>query len=124
MRRPARKKVPLSSVRIATRNQNGLCFCGCGEPVANTLITIDHEPALSMRDINDDGTDYRPPQADPGYLRIYLRGHDKNKTFGSGGTRRITTRDGDIGRNAHNKSMKQKHDAHRAIMRAKHGVEQ
>lgn len=121
MRRPARKRIPLRVLRIADRRQDGKCACGCGMELEDQIVNNDHRPPLCDRAINADGTDYIPPQLDPAYIEILIKGHHDTRTFGSGGTRRITTRDGDIGRNAHNKSMKQKHDAHKAILRAKHG---
>lgn len=118
--RPARKKVPKRIVHIASLNQGGFCACGCDEMIGGP-ITIDHDPPLGERKINADGTDYEPGQLDPNYLRIFIREHDRRKTYGSGGTTRVETRSGDIGRMAHGKRTKQKHEQHLAAMRAKHG---
>lgn len=121
MNRPARQKVPMRNVRIACIRQKFVCKCGCEGGLGAADVTIDHNPPLIEREVNEDRTDYIPAQADPAYLDIYLRGHDRNKTFGSGGTQRITTRDGDIGRLHHNRRAKAKHESHVAIMKAKHG---
>lgn len=122
MRRPARKPIPLRVLRICERRQGGKCACGCGMQLEDQTVNNDHRPPLIEREVNADGTDYIPPQHDPAYIEILIKGHHDTRTFGSGGTRRIETRSGDIGRHAHNKSMKQKHDAHVAIMKAKQGV--
>lgn len=124
MRRPARKKVPKRKVVIAALNQGYKCACGCGESVNDAYpeITVDHDPPLGEREINEDRSDYIPGQHDPKHLRIFIRGHDGRKTYGSGGTVRIETRSGDIGRMAHGKRTKQKHEQHLAAMKAKHGV--
>ncbi|MCI0366685.1 MAG: hypothetical protein L0219_22710 [Phycisphaerales bacterium] len=107
MRRPARKPVPKRIARIAMKAQGFCCACGCGQfigmltyaEVPHAALTIDHEPALGFRPINDDGSDYVPPQHDPSALRIYIRGH----------------------KIAHIERTRAKHETHEAIMRAKAG---
>ena len=122
MTRPARRKVPRRIARVAMFAQSFGCACGCGLMIPGwTEITIDHEPALALRKVNEDRTDYIPSQLDPAYLRIYIRGHDNNKTFGSGGTTRIETRSGDIGKIQHVKRASAKEASHRAVMKAKAG---
>ncbi len=121
MNRPARKNVPKVSIRIAGVRQQWLCKCGCGEDIRGQKITKDHQPPLAEREINADGTDFKPPQADPAYIDLYIFGHDNRKTFGPGGTSRIETRSGDLGRIQHNKRARMKHDRHNAIIAAKYG---
>jgi hypothetical protein len=120
-RRPARKKVPKRNVKIACVRQRWLCACGCKMGIKGRKITVDHNPALGLREVNEDGNDYIPPQTDPAYLDIYLEAHDHRKTYGSGGTMRIETRSGDIGKISHTKSLRQRYAEHKAIMKAKHG---
>lgn len=61
--------------------------------VAEAEIDWSHEPALGLRAINDDGTDYKPPQNDPNYLFIRKRAEHDAITFKNNGTGRgdITT---------------------------------
>ena len=43
----------------------------------------DHNPALAMRPLNADQTDYEPAQLDPRYIRPMSGQEHKDKTFGN-----------------------------------------
>lgn len=81
---PKRREPPLS-VKLAV----ALRALG----VKEDDIEFSHEPALGLRAINADGTDYDPPQHDPNYLFIRTRAAHKHITFKDNGTGRsdITT---------------------------------
>lgn len=120
MNRPARKNIPKSVDRIILRRQKYKC-AKCGEPLSPFPLRRDHRPPLSEREVNEDRTDYIPPQLDPAYIEIIHANCHDIRTFGSGGTTRIETRSGDMGRLHHNRRAKAKHESHEAIMRAKYG---
>ena len=63
-------------------------------------VEWDHEPALALRQINEDGTDYIPPQHDPRYITprekvdhdiktTGRKGESKNSRNGNGDQQRI-----------------------------------
>lgn len=81
--RPKRKEIPLKVKRVVGARQNWVCECGCGDPV--TLIVRmgtewDHMPALALREINSDGSDYIPPQHDPDHIVARCRASHRAKT--------------------------------------------
>lgn len=84
--RPARKHIPMAVKRQVSIRQNGVCKCGCGTPIFGGKIHWDHEPALRLRDISPDGTDYVPHQNDPAYLDALCIPAHKAKTNGFGTT--------------------------------------
>lgn len=90
--RPKRTYIPLAARREAGDNQGNVCPCGCGTPVwkdakrTKSAVEWDHVPALRLRDINEDGTDYIPPQNDPRYLVGRCRQSHRKKTSGTGAT--------------------------------------
>jgi hypothetical protein len=76
--------------RLVVARQFGLCKCGCQETVYADHghgTQFDHEPALRLRDVSADGTDYEPPQHSVPHLDAYATKacHDK-KTHGAGAT--------------------------------------
>ena len=91
MSRPKRKAIPVRPRHEIVARQGGVCICGSGLPVSaerDGTTDYDHEPALILRDVNEDGTDYVPPQLDPQYIDARnrtCRCH-KIKTSGSGAT--------------------------------------
>lgn len=75
---PARRTIPLS-IKLAV----ALRALG----VKASDINWSHEPALGLRAINEDGTDYDPPQHDPEYIFIRTKvqhSHITNKNNGTG----------------------------------------
>lgn len=127
-KRPARQKVKRphmpKAVKLESRRIAGeKCGCGCGEPLppfgTSRGCVYDHRPPLMNRPWDEKAGDYSPPANDPKFIRPLLPACDKRITFGPGGTRRITTRGGDIGEKAHETAMGEKHDQFRAAMNAK-----
>jgi hypothetical protein len=86
--RPKRKAVPMAERRVVVARQFGLCKCGCKEMVyaeRGRGTHFDHEPALILRDIHIDGTDYLPPQHSVPHLDAYAHiSHARRKTCGMG----------------------------------------
>ena len=84
--RPPRLYIPIGVRRQAGRAQGGVCLCGCGTPCwadekeTKALVEWDHFPALILRMVNDEGTDYVPPQLDPAYIVGRCRPSHKPKT--------------------------------------------
>ena len=89
--RPKRKHIPMAVKLEACLLMMGL------DP---KKVDWDHHPALGLRPVNDDGTDYDPPQLDPRYIMPRERDEDhKFKTFGRKGESRLSiTGDGDVSR--------------------------
>lgn len=105
MTAPRRKSIPLG-VKLAV----ALRALG----VKESEIDWSHEPALGLRAINEDGTDYVPPQLDPEFIFIRKREKHDEITFKDNGTGR-----GDLTAIAHVKRSAQKHADHMARMDAK-----
>lgn len=87
--RPKRKAIPVSVKRAVVARQGGLCVCGCGQPVSwkpKSSTHFDHEPALRLRNINADGTDYDPPQHDARHIDVRCPESHHAKTHGTGST--------------------------------------
>jgi hypothetical protein len=61
-------------------------------------VQFDHNPALALRPINPHTGDTVPPANDPDHIDMLLLAEHKEKTFGRGGEKRITTADGDVGK--------------------------
>jgi len=93
--RPPRAYIPIDVKREAANNQGGVCACGCGTPCwadawrekpRESLVQWDHDPALRRRDVNEEWTDYVPPQLDPAYIVGRCAASHLVKTSGSGAT--------------------------------------
>lgn len=87
--RPARRAIPIGSKREVAARQGGICECGCDTPIwtgKKCNIEWDHDPALRLRNINADGTDYDPPQHDPDYIVARCEASHDRKTHGTGAT--------------------------------------
>lgn len=82
--RPKRKYIPLAVKRAVGNRQHWVCKCGCGTEIAVGKVHWDHEPALRLRDISPDGSDYIPPQNDPDYLDALCPVAHRAKTSGTG----------------------------------------
>lgn len=89
MKRPKRKRIPVAVRKMVCSRQSWLCPCGCGQVVyyeTKSNTEFDHEPALALRDVNEAGTDYVPPQLDPDYIVARCPDSHLIKTSGSGAT--------------------------------------
>lgn len=106
---PRRKRIP-DSVKLAV----ALRALGHKDERG---IDWSHEPALQLRAINDDGTDYKPGQLDPDYIFIRPKPEHAKITFKDNGTGR-----GDISAIAHTRRVTRKHDEHIARMQSKLGM--
>jgi len=87
--RPPRKAIPIRIKRLIIERQSGVCKCGCNRLVSHlpkTNTHFDHEPALILRDVNESGTDYLPPQHDPDYIDARCPDSHRAKTHGTGAT--------------------------------------
>jgi|SRR6185437_3649151 len=105
---PPRRALPLS-----VKLQVALRALGLRE----SEIDWSHEPALQLRAVNDQGTDYDPPQHDPAFIFIRKRADHDHITFKDNGTGR-----GDISAIAHVRRSTRKHNEHIARMQAKLGM--
>jgi hypothetical protein len=61
-------------------------------------VQFDHNPALGLRPVNPFTGDTIPPANDPDHIEMLLIAEHKEKTFGRGGEKRISTADGDVGK--------------------------
>ncbi|GGC70437.1 hypothetical protein [Chelatococcus reniformis] len=107
---PKRKRPPLLVQLHAALRQLGL------EP---DECELDHDPALGIRAVNADGTDWDPPQHDERYLVWRPKREHDVKTFGPGGEKRITTAGGDIHRIAKLRRLTTEQEEHRRRMLGK-----
>jgi hypothetical protein len=82
--------------------------------VKESDIDWSHEPALQLRAINEAGTDYDPPQHDPGFIFIRRRAEHDRITFKDNGTGR-----GDLTAIAHSKRVTKEHEEFRRRILAK-----
>jgi len=90
--------------------QHDKCGCGCGRDFfvgPGTEPKFDHRPALGVRAIRDDGSDWIPAQHDPDFICALLQEcHDK-RTFGPS---KATSRGGDVGEIARLKRILKKRE--------------
>jgi hypothetical protein len=87
--RPPRLYIPIAVKREIAERQDGICECGCGTPIwtgKKCNIQWDHDPALRLRDVRADGTDYIPAQLDPRYIVARCPTSHSAKTHGTGAT--------------------------------------
>lgn len=49
-------------------------------------VRWDHDPALELRPMNEDGTDTIPPASDPAYIQLLVPEEHDRKTFGTKAT--------------------------------------
>lgn len=80
-----RKPIPRKVKLAVLARQDGFCICGCGQYADGTFI-YDHNPALELRLMNDDGTDTIPPANDPNYIDAVCPDYNKRKTYGTKST--------------------------------------
>lgn len=79
-------------------------------------VQFDHNPALCFRPLNPETGDTIPPANDPNYINMITISEHKEKTFGRGGEKRITTAGSDIGENSRMKRLSAKHSEMRRRM--------
>lgn len=104
---PKRRAIPLSvKLDVALRALG----------VKASDIDWSHEPALELRAINDDGTDWKPPQHDPAFLLIRKRAEHDHITFKDNGTGR-----GDLTAIAHARGVRDDQRLHQAKLAVKAG---
>jgi hypothetical protein len=77
-------------------------------------IDWSHEPALGLRAIRDDGSDYEPRQHDPDFIFIRKSADHDHITFKDNGTGR-----GDLTAIAHVRRTAAKDQHHKAVLAAK-----
>lgn len=88
--RPKRRDIPRAVKKAVCERQDNVCKGrGCSEPVhylPRSRTAFDHNPALRLRDVRSDGTDYEPAQRDGDYIDpLCFRCHAA-KTHGTGAT--------------------------------------
>jgi len=89
MKRPKRKAIPKSVRMEVCQRQLFLCarcHVRAVHYLPGTETEFDHEPALRLRNIAEDGSDYDPPQNHPGYIDALCEPCHAAKTHGSGAT--------------------------------------
>lgn len=86
-----RRHIPVGvRLQVALRQLAGLLGCEVKD------LRLDHDPALVLRPLNTRKTDTVPPANSPAHLSYLPTLTHDTKTFGPGGSSRITTRGGDI----------------------------
>ncbi len=83
MIRPKRKAIPRSVKILVLVRQKSRC-AECGELLRDGMrrVEFDHRPAIIMRAVNVEGTDYHPPQNDPAHIEALHRGCHLKRTVG------------------------------------------
>ncbi|THK34010.1 hypothetical protein EHS39_32900 [Ensifer sp. MPMI2T] len=82
-------------------------------------VQFDHNPALALRPIDPATGDTIPPANDPEYIELLLIAEHKEKTFGKGGEKRVTTAGSDIGNIAKVRRLTEAQEEARRRMLAK-----
>jgi hypothetical protein len=77
MTKPVRKRVPVNIALAVALRQLGFEM---------HEVELDHDPALGLRNINADGTDWDPPQHDARYLVWRPKAEHRVKTSGTKAT--------------------------------------
>jgi hypothetical protein len=99
MKRPKRKNIPASVKKAVLLRQKGCCAeCGVNF-VQGDKVEYDHRPAIVMRPVNVDGTDYHPAQNDPDFIEALHRLCHLKRTVGRvpGALKTVTTKGSDAG---------------------------
>lgn len=95
--RPKRKNIPKSvKIDVLFRQINRCAECRVLFDYGDK-IEYDHRPAIVMRSVNVDGTDYHPPQNDPEFIDALHKDCHLKRTVGRlpGASRTITTKGSD-----------------------------
>lgn len=82
--RPARKFIPIG-IRLQA------CLYMLGFDPVNEKIEWDHFPAIGLRALNADGTDYEPAQLDPRFIRPMRKADHQIKTSGRKGESKFSS---------------------------------
>lgn len=108
MTTPVRKRVPVSiGLEVALRQLGFVPH----------EVELDHDPALGLREINADGTDWIPSQHDARYLVWRPKAEHRTKTSGT----KATSAGSDIHAIAKGKRLTREQQEHRRRMLAKAG---
>jgi 5-methylcytosine-specific restriction endonuclease McrA len=97
MKRPARKAIPRAVKDKVLARQHSRC-AACGRPFEQgDKIEYDHRPAIVMRAVNVEGTDYHPPQNDPEHIDALHKACHLRRTVGRlpGAEKTATTKGSD-----------------------------
>jgi len=83
---PKRKAIPAKVKKAVRERQGNVCGCRakCGTilpPDGKGLVQYQHDPALGIRPINDDGSDWIPPQHDAAHIYAELTACHKRETY-------------------------------------------
>lgn len=82
MTRPKRKAIP-KKVRLTVLARTLNCCAACGHGFRrDSKIEFDHRPAIIMRAVNVEGTDYHPPQNDPAHIEPLHKSCHLQRTVG------------------------------------------
>lgn len=95
--RPKRKTIQRRVKNIVLAKQNNCCS-GCGIAfVEGNRVEFDHRPAIIMRAVNVEGTDYFPPQLDPDFIDALHKACHLRRTVGRllGAEKTVTTKGSD-----------------------------
>ena len=95
--RPKRKAILRKVKDAVLKRQKNKC-AECGHVLHDEdRIEYDHRPAIIMRSVNVDGTDYHPSQTDPDFIDALHKGCHLMRTVGRlpGAERTITSKGSD-----------------------------
>ena len=88
--RPKRRAIPVKIKRLVVARQEFVCAGRkCPAPVhwsPRTRTAFDHSPALRLRDLTPDGTEYSPHQHEPSHIDALCPECHDLKTRGAGAT--------------------------------------
>lgn len=83
MAKPKRRKAVTRSMRDKiSKRQDGLCACGCGEPLVKGWVA-DHQPPLDLRPWNEETADTIPPASDLAHIFGLAKECNRKKTYGA-----------------------------------------
>lgn len=94
-KRPKRKSIPMTTQVLVLVRQHGQC-AACGHALDES-VEFDHRPALILRDVNSEGTDYLPPQLHTDFIEALHATCHLQRTVGRkpGATKTVTTKGSD-----------------------------
>lgn len=98
MKRPARKNIPRAvKDKVMLRQQNRCAECRKRFDFNDDKVEYDHRPAIVMRAVNVEGTDYHPPQNDPDHIDALHKPCHLRRTVGRlpGAEKTATTKGSD-----------------------------
>ena len=95
--RPKRKAIPMKVKAAVMARQNRHCAECRTIFTTDDKVQYDHRPAIIMRPINVDGTDYHPPQNDPDFIDALHKNCHLKRTVGRipGAEKTITVKGSD-----------------------------